>query len=609
MINDVQKLFLLIFNIIVLTSFVVLFSNTYAFLYPEVHEKTLYEITNQSSSKQIAHIPVGNAPETIGVNPHTNMMYVANYLDNTVSVIDGENNTKIGNDIPVGEGPTGIGVNSNTNMMYVANYLDNTVSVIDGENNTKIGNDIPVGSSPEAIGVNEDTNTIYVANLDNNTVSVIDGENNTKIDDIPVGKGPRDIAVNQLRDMIYVAYLDNNSVSVIDGENNTKIDDIPVGTSGDIDVISSLDTIYVSNNDSDSVSVISLTNNTKIDDIPVGKGPGDIGVNSDTNTIYVANDDDTVSVIDGNSKTKIGNDIPVGKGPGDIGVNSDTNTIYVANNWDNSVSVIDGKANKVVAKVTFSTEPFNGGRIECDKDKLTAPIGQQFYVYSGSQCTAKSNQGFEFVSWQENLGGNSTQLLKFSSPSSIVDSILDFFNMKPDKQEATLNITKFGSFTANFKALPPPIPTQYVATLITIVATAFIGSWLTPTVIEWRNRRKQVSKLDHCHNEAKNLYNDGKLDSNDIEKLNKLKDKITDEYTKGKINKEQYDKLGNEISISYREIFTKEINSLNTIPKNDKVEQLSRIKTDIEDAYAKGKINELHHTLLKERLANYEKIK
>ncbi|MGA9908598.1 MAG: YncE family protein [Nitrososphaeraceae archaeon] len=399
MINDVQKLFLLIFNIIVLTSFVILFSNTYAFLYPEVHEKTLYEITNQSSSKQIAHIPVGNAPETIGVNSHTNMMYVANYLDNTVSVIDGENNTKIGNDIPVG------------------------------------------------------------------------------------------------------------------------------------------------------------------------------------------------------------------KGPGDIGVNSDTNTIYVANNWDNSVSVIDGKANKVVAKVTFSTEPFNGGRIECDKDKLTAPIGEPFYVYSGSQCTAKSNQGFEFVSWQENLGGNSTQLLKFSSPSSIVDSILDFFNMKPDKQEATLNITKFGSFTANFKALPPPIPTQYVATLITIVANAFIGSWLTPTVIEWRNRRKQVSKLDHCHNEAKNLYNDGKLDSNDIEKLNKLKDKITDEYTKGKINKEQYDKLGNEISISYREIFTKEINSLNTISNNDKVEQLSRIKTDIEDAYAKGKINELHHTLLKERLANYEKIK
>ena len=34
-----------------------------------------------------------------------------------------------------------------------------------------------------------------------------------------------------------------------------------------------------------------------------------------------------------------------------------------------------------------------------------------------------------------------------------------------------------GSFTANFKALPPPIPPEYVATLFTVVATAFIGSW------------------------------------------------------------------------------------------------------------------------------------
>ena len=442
MVNDdmIQRLlFLLIFNIIVLASLVVLLDNTYALLYPEVHKKTLYEITNQSS-KQIAHILVGNAPETMGINIHTNTIYVANYLDNTVSVIDGENNTKIGNDILVGEGPTGIGVN------------------------------------------------------------------------------PR------------------------------------------------------------------------------------------TKTIYVSNEDDSVSILNGTDNTKI-DDIPVGNAPEDIGVNWDTNTIYVANNWDNSVSVIDGKANKVIAKVTFNTEPFNGGRIECDKDKLTAPVAQQFYLYSGSQCTAKPNQGFEFVSWQENLGGNSTHLLKFSSPPNIVDSILDFFNMKPDKQEATLNITMFGSFTANFKALPPPIPTEYVATLVTVVATAFIGSWLTPTVIEWRNRRKQATKLDHHHNEVKNLYNDGKLDSNDIEKLKNLRNNIIDEYTKGKINKEQYDKLGNEISISYREIFTKEINSLDTVSKDDKVEQLSRIKRNIEDAYADGKINELHYTLLKDRLANYEKIK
>lgn len=96
------------------------------------------------------------------------------------------------------------------------------------------------------------------------------------------------------------------------------------------------------------------------------------------------------------------------------------------------------------------------------------------------------------------------------------------------------------------------------------------------------------------------MYNDGKLDSNDIEKLDKLRENITDEYARGKINKEQYDKLANEMSISYKEIFTKELDALNSLSENDKVKQLPVMKSKINDAYAKGKINELHYALLKE---------
>ena len=123
--------------------------------------------------------------------------------------------------------------------------------------------------------------------------------------------------------------------------------------------------------------------------------------------------------------------------------------------------------------VAFNAQPLNAGNIECGKDK-PVPIVQQFYMYPGSKCTAKPNQGYEFVSWQENLGGNSTQILESSTPntwiSSFRDSILDFLFLKPDKPEATLKITKFGSFTANFKALPPPIPSEYLIALFGIVA-------------------------------------------------------------------------------------------------------------------------------------------
>jgi YVTN family beta-propeller protein len=221
--------------------------------------------------------------------------------------------------------------------------------------------------------------------------------------------------------------------------------------------------------------------------------------------------------------------IPVGIRPSAIGVNELTNTIYVANAGEGTVSVIDGLTNKVVTGVTLNVVPFNSGSIECDTVKSPSPLLQQFYLYSGANCTAKPNQGFEFVSWQENLKGNSTQLLQVAPASSISDSILDLFHMKPDKSEATLNITKFGSFTANFKALPPPVPAEYIATLFTVVVTAFFGTWLTPTVIEWRKSRNQGKKLEYYLDEINSLHNDGKLDDKNIDKLDSLRNAITNE--------------------------------------------------------------------------------
>src|SRR6266511_4847222 len=64
--------------------------------------------------------------------------------------------------IPVGQGPTGIAANRVTNRIYVANFRESSVSVIDGSSNTVIAT-IPVGGGPAAVGVNAKTNRIYVA--------------------------------------------------------------------------------------------------------------------------------------------------------------------------------------------------------------------------------------------------------------------------------------------------------------------------------------------------------------------------------------------------------------------------------------------------------------
>ena len=125
--NKIQRFIFLLFLHSILLAFTYASSSNFGYaaleLYQKLHEKTLDEISKQSS-EQNPHIPVGTAPTDIIVNSHTNTIYVANRIDNTVSVIDGQTNTKIGNDIQVGESPQAIGVNTETNTIYVANEED-----------------------------------------------------------------------------------------------------------------------------------------------------------------------------------------------------------------------------------------------------------------------------------------------------------------------------------------------------------------------------------------------------------------------------------------------------------------------------------------------------
>jgi YVTN family beta-propeller protein len=419
---------------------------------------------------------------------------------------------------------------------------------------------------------------------------------------IELGGKPRAIGV--IRDRIYVTIEPSNSTSVIEATNSTKIADIKVGEwPVGIGVNKATDTVYVANAYNDSVSIIDGLSNTKIgDDIKVGDGPRDIAVNEATDTVYVANAFN-VSIIGkpfGDNFAVA--DIKVGSTPDAIAVNEATGTVYVTNYGSNTISVIDGNANKLVAGVTFDAKPFNAGHIECYKERVIAPTEQQFYLWSGSECTAKPNEGFEFVSWQENLGRNSTQLISVANPTSFFDSILDFLHLRPDKPESKLNITKFGSFTANFKALPPPIPPEYVATLFTVVATAFVGSWLTPAVIGWRKAKKEGGRVQTHHLVIKSIYDDGKVDEKDLPHLDKLKDDIMDDYANGNISEQHYTNLNNKVSVLYEEIYKKKIDLLNGKDANGAL--LDKVKDEINDSYAKGKISEQHYKLLNEKLSD-----
>jgi uncharacterized membrane protein len=231
---------------------------------------------------------------------------------------------------------------------------------------------------------------------------------------------------------------------------------------------------------------------------------------------------------------------------------------------------------------------------------LDTPINRYFYVSSGTECIAKPNKGFEFSSWTQNLAQNSTITINASTTSgSPWTSFLDIFGAKADDPAATLSVTRFGNFTAYFKALPPAIPSEYWIPLYGIIVSTIVG-WSIPSIISWSKSKTLIRRLNYYHRKIASVYDDGKLDESDIESLNSLSKNISNAYAEGKISNEHYTNLKNEISVLYQEIFKKRIESI-TVPNT---EAFRKIKNDITDAYANGKITELHYNLLNEKISD-----
>jgi YVTN family beta-propeller protein len=501
----------------------------------------------------------------------------------------------------------GLAINNATNKIYVANSGSDNIIVIDGDSGNMT--DIRVGKSPSSIAVNPITNTIYVTHNYNDEVTVIEaGTNKNETYHVGAGNIPFAIAVNPIRNKIYVAEKGLNNVTEIDEFGD--ISNIPVGghpTSIAVNPITNK--IYVVNSNSDTVSVIDGNSYTKeAHDIHVEQYPSAIAVNPITNKIYVVNSNsDTVSVIDGNTN-KNETEIHVGKTPVAIAVNPNENTIYVANlGLGGSVTVIDGDTNKVAAGVTFNINPNDSGQVVCNKN-TEAPISQYLYIGLETQCTALPNKGFEFTSWVEDSGDNSTKIINVSTVSdSPLNSFLDIFGLKPNDPSATLYVTKTGTFTANFKALLPPIPAAYWIPLYGVIVSSIVG-WSIPTIIGAIKSKKQGQSLGRYQNEIESLFDASKSDKNISSRLDDLSTNIKYSHIRGKISNQQYEDLKNETSILYEEILERKIDSLNKgIVDTDNEKILHDIKNDITEVYAKGKITETHYNLLNKKISDYEK--
>ena len=124
----------------------------------------------------------------IVTNVHSNLAYITNEKDNTVSVVDIKKK-KVINTVNVGQRPRGIIISNDGKLVLICASDDDRVEVRNAET-MKLKYHLPSGPDPELMVLSPDDSTLYIANEDDAMVTVVDMQDRMIIDDIPVGVEP-----------------------------------------------------------------------------------------------------------------------------------------------------------------------------------------------------------------------------------------------------------------------------------------------------------------------------------------------------------------------------------------------------------------------------------
>jgi DNA-binding beta-propeller fold protein YncE len=370
-------------------------------------------------SARVGIAPTQPYPASIAVDTRTDTIYVANGYDpdsppsggDTVTVIDGRHCRAADVSrckgpwptVKVGNQPGTLAIDQVTNTIYVTNFADGTVSVIDGatcdaEVRSGCGQTTPTisfGASSGPLGILADhaNHTVYVAlpgtDFSQSTIAVIDtshcraGDLAGCASQVPsafsVGVGPSDLALNPATHTVYVAQF--VSVAAFDADTcnarvmtgcghigTTKaIQQLSCGDCAEfaVQVDQANDTIYAADGAQDSVSVINGRTcdaadlagcaTHKLGTVQIGpvdeiEGVIWVAVDGPAHTVYAVNHkDDDISAI--NADACNGSHLAAcarmrpptvhtGTNPESVAVNPLTQTVYVGNAYDHDVAVI-----------------------------------------------------------------------------------------------------------------------------------------------------------------------------------------------------------------------------------------------------------------------------
>lgn len=256
---------------------------------------------------------VGRQPWGLAVNPATDRVYVADFADGDVRVVQASTLTALGA-IPVGGEPTFVEVNAATNRVFTVSHANNKLVVINAATNTVETAQATGGDGAFGLAINIGLNRAYVGHRTSGDIVTMNGANgwqpiaSQRINACGAGRSPYALAFNPANSRLFVACATGDNV------------------------------------DTAVVYLAEATGLTRQATLPLGQGGSDggggIAVNPATGNVFFTNSEvSTVSVVDGQNRLA-GAPVTVGLDPFGIAADPARGYIYVGLRLGNDVVVM-----------------------------------------------------------------------------------------------------------------------------------------------------------------------------------------------------------------------------------------------------------------------------
>ncbi|HTS39903.1 MAG TPA: plastocyanin/azurin family copper-binding protein [Xanthobacteraceae bacterium] len=373
-----------------------------------------FDIRRETITFLFAGALVANASGFASAAPK---VYVGNFKDNTVSVVDMAMG-KVVATIPVAAGPHGMTITRNGRWVYVAGDGSAQVSLIDTSTD-KVVQTIDVGKSPHGLTLTPDGKRLLVAVNGEDRIAFVDTAKHQVVGSVPVAK-PHTVAIRPDGKVAYVSSQQPGSFAlvVIDLSKQTVTRTIPLDKAPrDVEFGFQGKALYYTVAGQDAVEVLNPATNKVVAEIPTGVSPH--YVNWFAHTAFglaVVQGPGVLQMFDPKKNVALGT-IAVGRQPHWMTVSGDGKTAFVTNEGSNDLSIVD-LASKKVETIAVGNAP-RKVVVQSAAAGHAGNVSITNFAFAPGTITIKAG---ESVTWINNDGAPHTVTFKDGSVKS--DSLL-----------------------------------------------------------------------------------------------------------------------------------------------------------------------------------------